>query len=144
MGISSYLSVYKGNFGSPIGLGSAVTLAVILGVIWLLCANFQLGPYARFRGLVSPVCRSESTALQMKELMSDRFQQPPGPPASLLFGTRGYVNHQPHHYFRRMSLEYGPIVSIWKGQTLQIVLNSPEDIKELCDKVVNGVEIRRG
>ncbi|KAF2181178.1 cytochrome P450, partial [Zopfia rhizophila CBS 207.26] len=41
---------------------------------------------------------------------------------------------QPHHWYKRLSEKYGPIVSVWKGGNLHIVLNTAADIKELCDK----------
>ena len=65
--------------------------------------------------------------------------QPPGPPSNIFFGTPNFQDHQPHHWYRQLSLQYGPIVSVWKGATLQVILNSAADIKELCDKVFDIV-----
>ncbi|KAH7080786.1 cytochrome P450 [Paraphoma chrysanthemicola] len=90
----------------PRTLVSLVAFAVFHRVL----AHLKLGPYAQYKDL------------------------PPGPPSNVILGTPNYVTHQPHHWYRSLFKKYGPIVSVWKGRNLHIVLNTAEDIKELCEK----------
>lgn len=64
-----------------------------------------------------------------------RYLKPPGPASGLITGTPGFSKHQPHLWYKELSKTYGNIFSVWNGTKLIIVLNSAEDIKELCDRV---------
>ncbi|KAH0845023.1 hypothetical protein AYO21_04056 [Fonsecaea monophora] len=59
---------------------------------------------------------------------------PPGPPSSIFTGTPGYPKDKCHIFFKKLSEEYGEIISVWQGPNLQIVLNSPRVVRDLCYK----------
>ncbi|KAH9211050.1 cytochrome P450 [Leptodontidium sp. 2 PMI_412] len=79
-------------------------------VAWVVQRYFLIGKYRKYRAL------------------------PPGPPSSIIFGTPGYPREKAHIFFREVSKKYGEIVTVWDGPKLQIVLNSPKVIHDLCVK----------
>ncbi|EXJ70144.1 uncharacterized protein A1O5_06212 [Cladophialophora psammophila CBS 110553] len=89
-------------------------LPAIVGLIyflqWFIQRYFRIGMYRNLRYL------------------------PPGPPSGVFTGTPGYPKDKCHLFFKKLSDEYGEIFSVWQGPNLQIVLNSPRVVRDLCYK----------
>ena len=64
-------------------------------------------------------------------LQARRFKNlPPGPPSLPIIGNLNHLKRPLHRTFKALSEEYGPIISLWFGSRLVVIVSSPSVVKE--------------
>ncbi|KAI4383206.1 hypothetical protein MLD38_009073 [Melastoma candidum] len=77
-------------------------------------------------GYVSVASRTMSTVRNCKAKL------PPGPNTLPLIGNlHQMVGSMPHHYFKELALEYGPISRVYVGEVLTVIISSVDAAKEV-------------
>jgi hypothetical protein len=118
---------------------SGITLSAGFVLLYFLAQSYKFGPWAKFKDLVScpPSITSgtkNTVSLPLKLAPAANIPQPPGPASGVFTGTSNFVVSYPHIWWNELAKKYGPIVSVWRGQNLTIVLSNPEDIQELLNR----------
>lgn len=78
------------------------------------------------------------------KLFSSKYKNlPPGPRGLPVIGTMHRLGPYPHRDFAKLSATYGPVMTMWMGQKLAVVVSSAAMAKEILNTQDSNFSSRR-